>query len=146
MLLAGTGGFGLLANAGDLLSRQKGGKAFLALEGDEKILPPTATISDLAAQVACLSLTGRLLVFPLSELKLQPKGGKGLTLMDLEPKDALVSVAVFGTALLVQGSGRGGKPKEELLRWAGLAAHLGKRARKGKAIDGFQKPQRVVAA
>jgi topoisomerase IV subunit A len=146
LLLAGTGGFGLLANAGDLLSRQKGGKSFLTLEGDEKMLPPAVTTSDMAAQVACLSLTGRLLVFPLSELKLQPKGGKGLTLMDLEPKDALVSVAVFGTALLVQGSGRGGKPKEELLRWAGLAAHIGKRARKGKPIDGFQKPQRVVAA
>ncbi len=146
LLLAGTGGYGLLANAGDLLSRQKGGKSFLTLEGDEKMLPPAMTTSDMAAQVACLSLTGRLLVFPLSELKLQPKGGKGLTLMDIEPKDALVSVAVFGTALLVQGSGRGGKPKEELLRWAGLAAHMGKRARKGKAIDGFQKPQRVVAA
>jgi topoisomerase IV subunit A len=146
LLLAGTGGFGLLANAGDLLSRQKGGKSFLTLEGDEKMLPPATVINDVAAQVACLSLTGRLLVFPLSELKLQPKGGKGLTLMDLEPKDALVSVAVFGTALLVQGSGRGGKPKEELLRWAGLAAHIGKRARKGKTIDGFQKPQRVVAA
>ncbi len=145
LLLAGTGGFGLLANTGDLLSRQKGGKSFLALEGDEKMLPPTPTIPDVAAQVACLSLTGRLLVFPLAELKLQPKGGRGLTLMDLEPKDALVSVAVFGTALLVQGSGRAGKPKEELLRWAGLAAHMGKRARKGKAIDGFQKPQRVVA-
>jgi topoisomerase IV subunit A len=146
LLLAGTGSYGLLANAGDLLSRQKGGKSFLTLEGDEKMLPPAVTTSDMAAQVACLSLTGRLLVFPLSELKLQPKGGKGLTLMDLEPKDALVSVAVFGTALLVQGAGRGGKPKEELLRWAGLAAHIGKRARKGKAIDGFQKPQRVVAA
>jgi topoisomerase IV subunit A len=146
LLLAGTGGYGLLANAGDLLSRQKGGKSFLTLEGDEKMLPPATVINDVAAQVACLSLTGRLLVFPLSELKLQPKGGKGLTLMDIEPKDALVSVAVFGTALLVQGSGRGGKPKEELLRWAGLAAHMGKRARKGKAIDGFQKPQRVVAA
>ena len=146
LLLAGTGGYGLLANAGDLLSRQKGGKSFLTLEGDEKMLPPAITVQDVAAQVACLSLSGRLLVFPLSELKLQPKGGKGLTLMDIDPKDALVSVAVFGTALLLQGSGRGGKPKEELLRWAGLAAHMGKRARKGKAIDGFQKPQRVVAA
>ena len=149
LLLAGTGGYGLLANASDLLSRQKGGKAFLTLDSDEKMLPPATTPLDVAAQVACLSLTGRLLVFPLSELKLQPKGGKGLTLMDLEPKDALVSVAVFGTALRVQGSGRGGKAKEELLRLggsAGLAAHINKRARKGKSIDGFQKPQRVVAA
>ena len=41
LLLAGTGGFGLLARAGDLVSRQRGGKAFLALEGDEKPLPPS---------------------------------------------------------------------------------------------------------
>ena len=40
LMLAGTGGFGLLARASDLLSRQRGGKAFLALEGDEKPLPP----------------------------------------------------------------------------------------------------------
>ena len=33
LLLAGTGGFGLLARAGDLVSRQRGGKAFLALGG-----------------------------------------------------------------------------------------------------------------
>ncbi|EHR71635.1 DNA topoisomerase IV, A subunit, proteobacterial [Burkholderiales bacterium JOSHI_001] len=146
LVLAGTGGFGLLAQLGDLVGRNKGGKTFLALEAGEHPLPPSAVpVGELLAQqLACLSLTGRLLVFPLDELKHQPKGGRGLTLMDLEPKDALVSVAAFGDALRVLGSGRGGKAKEEVLKGAHLTAHVGKRARKGKAVEGM-KAQRVLA-
>jgi topoisomerase-4 subunit A len=143
LLLAGTGGFGLIARVSDLVSRQRGGKGFLSLEAGEVPLPPVVAT---AAQVACLSLEGRLLVFPRDELKLQPKGGRGLTLMDLEAKDVLVSVAVFSAAVQVSGTGRGGKPKEELIKGAALAAHVGKRARKGKKIEGSIKAQRVVAA
>lgn len=91
-----------------------------------------------------LSSQGRLLSFPLDELKHQPKGGKGLMLMDLEAKDTVVSLACFTSQLRVLGSGRGGKPKEELLKASGLAAHAGKRARKGKAVEGLQKVARLV--
>jgi topoisomerase-4 subunit A len=142
VLLAGTGGYGLLARLGDLVSRQRGGKSFLTLEAEEKLLPPAS--ADAGTQVACLSLTGRLLVFPREELKLQPNGGRGLTLMDLEAKDALVSVTVFGQALQVLGTGRGGKSKDELLRAAAVVAYQGKRARKGKVLDAGLKPQRVL--
>src|SRR6185295_1335710 len=76
LLLANTGGFGLLARAGDLVSRQRGGKSFLTLEAEEKPLPPS--LSDGARRVACLTLEGRMLVFALDELKLQPNGGRGL--------------------------------------------------------------------
>ena len=145
LLLAGTGGFGLLARAGDLVSRQRGGKAFLALEGDEKPLPPS-TLTEATNQVACLTLEGRLLVFGLDELKVQPKGGRGLTLVDLDPKDALVSVAAFADALRILGTGRGGKPREEALRGAALESHVGRRARKGRRQDAMQKAMRVVAA
>jgi topoisomerase-4 subunit A len=41
LLLANTGGFGLLAHVGDLASRQRGGKTFLALEAGEHVLPPS---------------------------------------------------------------------------------------------------------
>jgi topoisomerase-4 subunit A len=144
LLLAHTGGFGLLARAGDLLARQRGGKSFLALEEGEKPLPPS--VVDGATQVACLSLAGRLLTFGLDELKLQPNGGRGLTLMDLDPKDALVSVAAFSAALQVLGKSlRGDKPREDVLRGAGLAPYAGKRARKGRAVEGM-KAMRVLAA
>jgi topoisomerase-4 subunit A len=145
LLLAGTGGFGLLARAGDLLSRQRGGKSFLTLEGEEKPLPPVALFAG-AERVACLTLTGRLLVFGVDELKLQGKGGRGLTLIDHEPKDAVVSVAVFGDALRVLGTGRGGKAREEVLRGAALEAYVGKRARKGRRQDLMPQAMRVVAA
>ena len=143
LLLAGTGGFGLLARVGDMHSRQKGGKAFLSLEAEEKLLPPS--FIGAATRVACLSLAGRLLVFGLDEIKLQAKGGRGLTLIDLDAKDALVSVAAFTQALQVLGTGRGGKPKDETLKGVGLAPYAGKRARKGRGQDVMQKAMRVVA-
>jgi len=145
LMLAGTGGFGLLARASDLLSRQRGGKAFLSLEGDEKPLPP-AVVHASAARVACLTLGGRLLVFALDELKLQGNGGRGLTLVDLDENDALVSVAVFASTLRVEGSGRGGKARDEILRGAALELYLGRRARKGRRQDAIPKATRVVAA
>lgn len=145
LLLAGTGGFGLLARAGDLLARQRGGKSFLSLEADEKPLPPSL-IDARTTQAACLTLAGRLLVFPLDELKLQSNGGRGLTLIDLDAKDALVSVAAFGANLQVLGTGRGGKAKDELLRPPALAAYAGKRARKGRLQDVMQKAMRVLRA
>jgi topoisomerase IV subunit A len=152
VLLSGTGGFGLVARLADLATRQKGGKAYLSLEAGEHLVAPALLphgVSDPAAaagvRVACLTLAGRLLVFGLDELKRQPNGGRGLTLVDLEPKDALVSVAVFREALKVQGTGRGDKPREELLRGAALSSHAGKRARKGKALELGFKAKRIVA-
>jgi topoisomerase IV subunit A len=145
LVLAGTGGFGLVAEVGDLVGRQKAGKSFLSLEGQELPLPP-AVVPAGAHQLACLTLNGRMLTFSMDELKHQPKGGRGLTLMDLEAKDALISVAAFAQALLVQGSGRGGKAKEEVLKGAALAGHAGKRAKKGKVVEGLQKVMRVLPA
>ncbi len=145
LVFAGTGGFGLVAEVGDLVGRQKAGKSFLSLEGPELPLPPTVVPPGTAVQIACLTLNGRLLTFSIDELKHQPKGGRGLTLIDLEAKDALVSVAAFSQQLLVMGVGlRGGKAKEDILKGAALAAHAGKRAKKGKPVEGL-KPQRVVA-
>jgi len=144
LLLANTGGYGLLAKAGDLQSRQRGGKGFLTLAEGEKPLPPSR--ADAAGQIACLSLGGRLLVFALDDLKLQPKGGRGLTLMDLEAKDALVSVAAFDKTLRVLGSGRGGKAKDETLGAAAVAVYKGARARKGKPADIGFKPTWLLRA
>ncbi len=143
LLLAGTGGFGLVALAGDLVARQRGGKSFLDLEADEKPLPPTIVAAS-ATRLACLTLAGRLLVFGLDEVKLQPKGGRGLTLVDVDEKDALVSVAAFGDVVRVVGTGRGGKAKEETLRGAALEPYVGRRARKGRRQDTMQKALRVL--
>jgi topoisomerase-4 subunit A len=143
LLLANSGGFGLLAKAGDLHGRNRAGRSFLTVADGDRVLPPVV-VAPGHGQVACLAADGRLLVFPLDELKLQPGGGKGLTLMDVDARTPLASVATFAAVLKVHGSGRGGKAKEDDLKGAALALHAGRRARKGRVIDGM-KAQRVAA-
>lgn len=143
LLLASTGGFGLLARLADLHSRQRGGKSFLSVEAGEQVLPP-ALVMPTHDAVAALALDGRLLVFARDELKLQPGGGRGLTVMDVDAKAPLVSVCTFAGGLMVSGQGRGGKDKEEKLQGMALALHAGKRARKGRKLEGFPRPMRVT--
>ena len=144
LLLGNTGGFGLMAQAGDMVSRQRGGKSFLTIEAGEHLLPP-APVAATHTRVALLSVTGRLLVFPLDEVKRQPGGGRGLTLMDVDAKDPMLSIASCAQTLTVQGLGRGDKPKTETLGATALATHEGKRARKGQRIDAFKKVLRISA-
>ena len=143
LFLANSGGLGLLARLSDMVGRNKAGKAFLSLEPGEAVLPPRVVLPA-HQKVACLAADGRLLVFGLDELKLQA-GGRGLTLMDVDADTPLVSVCSFVDFLKVTGLGRGGKPKEEDLRHTGVAEHSSKRARKGKKLEGFPKPQHVQA-
>ena len=93
---------------------------------------------------AAIALAGLAFwIFMLRQM--QSNGGKGLTLMDVDKQSPLISVATCADALKVLGTGRGGKPKEEDLKWAALAEHQGKRARKGRKVDGLQKVLRVLA-
>jgi len=138
LLLAGSGGCGLLARAGDLHARQRGGKAFLALDAGETLLPPVVVAAD-HMRVAALAGDGRLLVCALDELRLQAKGGRGLALMDVDADAPLVAVATCAAVLAVHGSGRGARPRQELLRAAALAACEGRRGRRGKKLEGFTK-------
>jgi topoisomerase-4 subunit A len=144
LLLANSSGYGLLARSADLNTRQKGGKSFLTLEPGERLLAPLVVPTE-HRLVACLAQSGRLLVFPLAELKLQSNGGRGLSLMEVDVSDPLISIATCVESLRVQGLGRGGKPKDELIRIGALAAYMGKRARKGLRVDGVLKPERVLA-
>ncbi|MEY2685961.1 MAG: hypothetical protein RL375_159 [Pseudomonadota bacterium] len=143
LLLAGSGGYGFVASLGDMTGKQKGGKAFVDLEAGETLLAPLA-IDPAHPQLACLAQGGRLLTYPLAELKHQPKGGRGLMLMDVDAGDPLVSLACYASSLTVLGSGRGGKPRQELLKGVGLQAHAGKRGRKGKMVEGLMKVARLL--
>jgi topoisomerase-4 subunit A len=145
LLLANSGGFGLLARAGDMHGRNRAGRAFLSVDDADEVLAP-AVVAPGDARVACLAADGRLLLFGLDELRLQSNGGKGLTLIDVDAKAPLVSVLAFADALRVQGSGRGGKPRDELLKGAALEAHAGRRARRGRRVDAVLKPQRLARA
>ena len=144
LLLANSGGYGLLAKVADMVARNRSGKSFLSVDDGQQLLPP-ALVAAGHKQVACLAASARLLVFGLDELKHQPGGGRGLTLMDVDAQDPLLSVASFGEQLLLSGLGRASKAKDDTVRAAALAEHAGKRARKGRKVGGFVKLLRVAA-
>ncbi|MEK6424836.1 MAG: DNA gyrase C-terminal beta-propeller domain-containing protein, partial [Burkholderia gladioli] len=135
LLLASSNGFGFIAKVGDMISRQKAGKAFMTIDEGALPLAPMPVVP-LATQVACLSGQGRLLVFGIDEMKTLSAGGRGVILMALEDKEALVqALAIDGRGVVLQGTGRGGKAQEAVLAGAALAPLVGKRARKGRAPD-----------
>jgi topoisomerase-4 subunit A len=134
LLLSNSASYGLLAKVSDLTGRQKGGKSFLSVDDGEQCLAPVR-VAPGHTQVACASVQGRLLVFGLDELKHQPNGGRGLTLMDHESGDALAAVASFAAQLRVTGTGRGGRAKEEDYKPQHLLPFKAKRSRKGKVME-----------
>ncbi|MFZ3002646.1 MAG: DNA topoisomerase IV subunit A [Undibacterium umbellatum] len=135
LLLSSTAGYGFTAKVGEMVGRMKAGKAFMTLEEADQPLPP-AVVTDDASAIACLSEKGRLLVFGLAEIKQLSSGGRGVILMELEDKESLLSAqAISQRGVRVLGIGRGGKPQEINLSATGLGIHIGKRARKGKALE-----------
>jgi topoisomerase-4 subunit A len=140
LLLASTAGYGFTAKAGDMVSRIKGGKAFMNLEdGDLPLLP--RPIIDKASAIACLSEKGHLLVFGIDEIKNLSGGGRGVILMELEKDEKLFgALPITQRGVVVHGTGRGGKVQEVALSASSLALHIGKRARKGKALESKLKP------
>ncbi|MES2933408.1 MAG: DNA topoisomerase IV subunit A [Pseudomonadota bacterium] len=145
LLLASSAGYGFTAKAGDMLSRNKSGKAFITLDDGDEPLPPRP-VADNASAVACLSEQGRLLVFGLDEIKTLASGGRGVILMALEEKERLLAAQTISQkGVLVSGIGRASKPQEINLSASGLQHHFGKRARKGKALESKIKPLSLAA-
>jgi len=140
LMLATSAGYGFIAKAGDMVSRLKGGKAFITLDEGDLPLPPSV-IDDKASAVAVVSANARVLVFGLDEMKTLTNGGRGVILMELDDKEVLVAArAISQKGVIVSGIGRGAKPQDVRLVATGLTAHIGKRARKGKALETKIKP------
>jgi len=135
LLLASSNGYGFIAKVGDMVSRVKAGKSFMTIDAGAAPLAPMPMLPD-ATQVACLSSAGRLLVFGIDEMKTLSGGGRGVTLMALDDKETLVqALAINAAGVMLIGARRGGRLDEEKLSGAALAAHVGKRARKGRAPE-----------
>lgn len=136
-LFTGSGGYGFIAAVSDLVSRQKAGKAFMSLEKGEKPLAPVKTQG---ATLCAVSAAGRLLLFPLADIKEMSKG-RGLMVMDLDKSDEMVGVTVnYGNFVTLEGAGRGGKTSSVTIEGAELDSHRGKRANKGQLIAAKLKP------
>ncbi len=127
LLFAKTSGYGFICRFGELLSRQKAGKTFLTVEDGAEILPPIR-IAD-ADHLAALSEDGRLLIFPLSQLK-RLSAGKGVQIIALQAQERLRTVLpIRGTRVTIKGLVRN-RPKTLVSE----ERHLGQRARRGSPV------------
>ena len=165
ILVATSAGHGFVCKLGDLVTRNRGGKAFVTLGGDEgegNAEDPTRGGANVGANaphplqlaaidvasdtdIACLSSDGYLLVFSAAEIKKLSGGGRGVTLQDLSTTARLVAALPIGAKGVVV-TGKGGRGKDLRIRLAGAALepHRGKRARKGRKVaKGPQAPMLV---
>jgi topoisomerase-4 subunit A len=134
-VLASSAGYGFVVKLGDLHSRNRAGKAVLTVPPKSTPLVPPK-VNNLATDLlAAATDGGRLLIFPLDELPLLPKG-KGVKIVSLKG-ESLVAVTPLppGAHLIVRAGQRylNLKPSE----WA---AFTGNRALRGNMLPrGFQK-------
>jgi len=132
-LVAGSGGYGFIAALEDLLSRQRAGRAFMTLEPDEEPITPVPLAPELD-HVAALSSRGRLLVFPLAEMREVPRG-RGVIIMGLDNEEKLVAVDLATSSrVMLSATNRSGRLVTITLEGETLAKHLLHRARKGSLV------------
>ncbi|WP_374492989.1 DNA topoisomerase IV subunit A [Zoogloea sp.] len=136
VLLSSADGYGFLCSLGDMVASKRAGKQFVSLEAGGRLLQPLLFNPAEGLQLAALSSTGRLLVFPLDQMKSLSGGGKGVIIMALDEGEALAACCVFRHTLTLLASTRGGKAVELAITSKDLEPWTGKRARKGKPAPG----------
>ena len=141
LLMNSSAGLGFVCRLGDLVARTRHGKDFMAVgEGAQARAP--APVQE-GKYVAALSSDARLLLFALADVPVRPNGGVGVQLLALPEKETLAALAVSdGKSLVVSGLRRKNRALETLDA-AQLAAHLGKRAQRGKVCDVGFRPDRI---
>jgi topoisomerase-4 subunit A len=147
ILLASSAGYGFRVQIKELTSKNKAGKALLTLPVNSSVLRPAA-IGHTDGLLAAVTLQGRLLLFPVSDLPELSKGkgnkiiqipGKDLSLA----KDRLVAVTVIPAAgQLVIASGK----RQLTLKANDIAHYSGNRANRGLYLPkGFQRVDAMSA-
>lgn len=141
LLMNSSAGLGFVCKLGNLVSRTRQGKDFMAVGEGAQARPPVAFSE--GRVVAALSSDARLLLFPLADVPVRPNGGVGVQLIALPEGVTLAAVAVGdGKSLQVSGVRRKNRALETLDA-AQLAAHVGKRAQRGKVCDVGFRPDRI---
>jgi topoisomerase-4 subunit A len=135
VLLATSSGYALIAPLSEMVTRQRIGKQFVTVD-DGATLLPVSVLSDTHQELAALSGEGRLLVFPLAEMKVLAGGGKGVQVMALRPGESLLAVVPVTGPLAVRAQGRGDRPQTIELTAAEVEHCRGHRARTGRQVPG----------
>lgn len=87
-VLASNAGYGFVVTLGDLYTRQKAGKVVLTVPPGGEVMPPVAIGDPATDRLAVVSRSGRLLIFPLTQLPPLSKG-KGYKLMNISTEQVV---------------------------------------------------------
>jgi len=149
MVFLGTdAGYGFIAKASDLYTKNKAGKAAISVSKGVNVLMPQIVTDIDGEWLAIATNTGYLLILSMTELPMLSKG-KGLKLINIagdkykSGEEFVKSVAVLGleSQLVVQAGKR-----ERILKGKELDHYLNERGRRGlKLPKGFQKVDRISA-
>jgi len=138
VLFGTTAGNALRARVENLVTRQRAGKAFVAV-GEGDALLAAALLDPKVKEVAALSGDGRLLVFPLEDVAELPNGGKGVMAIKLREGEKMIGLRAVTEALKVTTVGRGDKWSTAQVKASGLPHYRGSRARTGRVLQGTHK-------
>ena len=146
-LLASDAGFGFVATLGDLVSRNKAGKAILRVPPGGKAVVPSPVPAESECLIAAVSSIGRLLLFEMDELPELAKG-KGNKLINIPgPKyksgeERMVAAAVVpedGDLQVYTGK------RVMTIKWNDTDDYYGERALRGRFLPkGWRKVERLV--
>lgn len=146
VLLASDAGYGFVGKIGDLISKNKSGKAVLRLPKGGLMLPAVMVSDYKNDMIVAISNEGRMLMFPLSELPrlAKGKGNKILSIAGARVADRvefIVALAVLSQEdSLTVHAGR----RHHNLKPADLAHYQGERGRRGNKLPrGFQNVDRI---
>ncbi|TYT73951.1 DNA topoisomerase IV subunit A [Desulfobotulus mexicanus] len=143
-LVASNAGYGFIARLGDMMAKNRAGKAFITLTREAIPLKPLklSNIQDLL--IAAITNEGRMLVFPLEDLPVLPRG-KGNKIINILAARAASGEEVLKHLMVLP-------PETSLVLWAGkrsltlkpgqLDPFRGVRGRRGQLLPrGFRNVQ-----
>ena len=145
-LVASDAGYGFVTTFGDMVTKNKAGKALLKLPSNARPLATQLIVGTEESWVVAVSNEGRLLIFPLQDLPEMPRG-KGNKIISI-PTDRAASGDEIMLACGVMGA------KDSVVIYAGkrhlklkpadLEHYYSERGRRGHKLPrGFQKVERM---
>ena len=137
-LIANDAGYGFLVKLGDLVSKNRSGKAIMSVIGGATVLPPQRVVDPELDWIAVATTAGRLLFFPASEVPRLGKG-KGVKLVNVPAKAAkegekvagLTAIAEDGTVVVYAGKRYLNFKSSELNNYVGARAQRGRMLPRG---------------
>lgn len=146
-LLASDAGYGFICKFGDLVSRNKNGKAILNLPTGAKILPPNAVQNVDSDLLAVVSNEGRMLLFPVRDLPelSKGKGNKMLSIPTLRAQSreeyVVAAATVPADAAITLLAGK----RKLTLKPSDLEHYRGERGRRGNKLPrGLQRVDAIL--